>query len=442
MTGDRSVAETNYIGWRAQRGWQPPEIERGAGARFYDTSGREYLDFASQLVATNLGYGNQAVGGAIALQASTLPYVVPGFSTRVRRRLSERLGRVLPPGLSRFFFSPSGTEANEAALRMARVSTGRAGIVAHERSYHGATAASLSVSGDLRRVSAGESSRVPGTFFVPNCYCYRCPLGLTYPSCAVACADEVDRVLDLGKGDIAAMIAEPVVGTNGVLVPVPEYFPKVRAITRARGVLLIADEVMTGWGRTGSWFASQSLGMEPDILTTAKGITAGYVPLGLTATTSKIFDSFQETFLPVGHTNEAHPVAMAAAEAALQEYESQGLIERSRLNGSYLLERLRELADRHRSVGEVRGLGLFAAVELVRDRTHRTPFNAPEDKLAGRPLMVDSVLRAMWSEGVYAMGWVSHLVIAPPLIIDRPDLDRGIEVLDRSLSVADDQAVG
>jgi taurine--2-oxoglutarate transaminase len=441
VTGDRGVAETNYTGWRAQRGWHPVEIERGAGARFYDASGKEYLDFASQLVATNLGYGNHAVEEAIARQVSSLPYVAPGFSTGARRRLSERLRRILPRGLSRFFFSPSGTEANEAALRLARVSTGRKGILAHERSYHGGTAGSLSVSGDLRRVSAGPSSEVPGTQFAPNCYCYRCPLALTYPKCGVACADEVDRILDRGRGDVAAMIAEPVVGTNGVIVPVPEYFPKVRAITRARGVLLIADEVMTGWGRTGTWFASEALGMEPDLLTTAKGITAGYIHPGLTATTPKLFESLQEAFLPVGHTYEAHPVALAAADAAIQEYESRGLIERSRTEGAYLIGRLREIAGRHRSVGEVRGLGLFAAIELVRDRNQRTPFNTPEDKLAGRPTVVDSVLRTMWSEGVYAMGWVSHLVIAPPLVMERADLDRGLEVIDRSLSVADAKAM-
>lgn len=236
------------------------------------------------------------------------------------------------------------------------------------------------------------------------------------------------------------MILEPVVGTNGVIVPVPEYLPKIRSITREHDVLLIADEVMTGWGRTGSWFAVDRFGVTPDILTTAKGITSGYVPLGLTATTTPVRQAFEDRFLPVGHTYEGHPVALAAAEAAIGEYERQGLVERSRTEGEYLLARLREIALRHPSVGDVRGLGLFAALELVRDRARRTPFDTESDKLAGRTLVVDRVLAGMRSAGVYAMGWVSHLIVAPPLVIERADLDHGLEVLDRNLRIADEEA--
>ncbi|HEV2519275.1 MAG TPA: aspartate aminotransferase family protein [Thermoplasmata archaeon] len=440
MSEEPAVGHSNLAGWRAQRGWAPIEIERGAGARFWTRDGEELLDFASQLVATNLGWGNSAVATAIARQAASLAYIAPSFSTGVRRRVTQRLGKVLPKGLEHFFFSPSGTEANEAALRMARAATGRSGIIALERSYHGATAGSLSVSGDLRRNVAGSSSEVPGTHFAPNCYCYRCPLGLSYPSCGVACADEVDRLLDRSRGEVAAMIVEPVVGTNGVLVPVPEYLPRLRSITKEHDVLLIADEVMTGWGRTGDWFAVQRFGVEPDILTTAKGITGGYVPLGLTATTRAVRDAFEDRMLPVGHTYEAHPVALAAAEAAIGEYESLGLVPRSRREGEHLLERLRAIALRHPSVGEVRGVGLFAAVELVSDRATRIPFNTPADRIAGRPLVVDEVLSAMRLEGVYAIGWVSHIVLAPPLVIERADLDRGLDVLDRALLRSDAHA--
>jgi taurine---2-oxoglutarate transaminase len=437
VTDDPPVARTNFAGWRAQAGWDPIELVRGEGARFFASDGREYLDLASQLVATNLGFGNAAVARAIAEQSARLPYVAPGFTTDVRRRATSRIARVLPKGVDRLFFSTSGTEANEAALRMARTAQGRPGILALERSYHGSTSGSLSVSGDLRRSGAGPNSEVPGTRFAPNCYCYRCPLGLTYPRCGTACADEFDRILDRARGSIAAMIVEPVVGTNGVIVPVPEYLPKIRSITREHDVLLIADEVMTGWGRTGSWFAVDRYGVQPDLLTTAKGITSGYIPLGLTAATPAVHEAFRDRLLPVGHTYEGHPVALAAAEAAIGEYERQGLIERSRVEGEYLLARLREIALRHPSVGEVRGLGLFAALELVRDRVHRTPFDTEADKLAGRTLTVDRVLAGMRSAGVYAMGWVSHLIVAPPLVIDRVDLDRGLEVLDQSLRIAD-----
>ncbi len=440
MAGEDPVAGSNFTGWRRQAGWHPKEIVRGDGARYWDADGREYLDLGAQLVATNLGLANPAIARAIARQAGEIPYVAPGQSTPVRRRLSEKLPGVLPPGLDRFFFSPSGAEANEAALRIARTVTGRSGIIALERSYHGATAGALSVSGDLRRGSAGRSSELPGTTFVPNCYCYRCPLGLTYPSCDVACAEEVDRAIDRAHGDVAAAIVEPIVGTNGVIVPVPEYLPRLRAITRSRGVLLIADEVMTGWGRTGRYFAVEHWGVTPDLLTTAKGLTGAAVPLGLTATTTPIHDAFTDRFLPVGHTYEAHPLALAAAEAALDEYAAHDLLARARREGEHLLARLREIGARHRSVGEVRGLGLFAAVELVRDRSTRAPFNTPEDKLLGRPLVVDEVLEAMAKEGVTTLGWVSHLIVAPPLVITREELDRGLDVLDRALAVADARA--
>lgn len=430
------VRDSNYVTWRRQRGWEPIVVTRAEGSTFYDAGGRGYLDFASQLVATNLGHGNKAVIEAIVAQARALPYAAPSFATEARARLSAALDRVLPAGLRRYFFSTSGTEANEAALKIARVLTGRSKVLSRRRSYHGATAASISVTGDPRRRPIERVQAVPGTVFAPDCYCYRCPLGLSYPSCHVACAEVVEQEI-VTNGDVAAMIVEPVVGTNGVIVPVPEYLPRIREITRRHDVLLIADEVMTGWGRTGAWFAVDHWGVVPDILTTAKGITGAYVPLGLTATSAAIHERFRDVYFPHGHTYEAHPLTLAPAVAAIGEYERLGLIERSRTEGDYLLGRLRDIAARHPSVGDVRGLGLFAAIELVRDRDTRTPCNTADEKLAGAPLVVDRVVAAMAREGVYAFGWISHLVIAPPLIIERAELDRGLEVLDRALAEAD-----
>jgi len=435
----RIVRETNYVTWRKQAGWNPLVVARAEGSRFWDSAGKEYLDLSSQLIATNLGHANPAVVQAIADQARTLPYAVPGFATEPRARLSLALQEILPKGLDRFFFSTSGTEANEAALKIARVATGRTKILARYRSYHGATAASISVTGEMRRRPIERVQRVPGTVFAPDCYCYRCPFGLTYPDCGVACAEYVDYQLER-EGDVAAMIVEPVVGTNGVLVPVPEYLPRLRAITRKHDVLLLADEVMSAWGRVGEWFAVDHWNVVPDLLTTAKGITGAHIPLGLTATTAKLHDAFQDTYFPHGHTYEAHPLTLAPAVAAIGEYRRLGLLEKSRKDGAYLLQRLQELQARHRSVGEVRGLGLFAAVELVKNRAKRLPFNTEDDKLAGRPLVVDRVTAAMLKEGVYCIGWVSHLIIAPPLIISRAELDRALEVLDRALLLADAEA--
>ncbi|MGD0257425.1 MAG: aspartate aminotransferase family protein [Thermoplasmata archaeon] len=430
------VQETNYVTWRRQAGWKPLVVTRSKDSTFWDDRGNAYLDLSSQLMATNLGHSNPAVVAAIAAQAAQLAYAAPGFATEARARLSFELLEVLPSGLSRFFFSTSGTEANEAALKIARVATGRTKILSRYRSYHGATAASISVTGDPRRRPIERLQKVPGTVFAPDCYCYRCPFGLTYPDCGVACAEYVDYQLER-EGDVAAMIVEPVVGTNGVLVPVPEYLPMIRKITKKHEVLLIADEVMTGWGRVGEWFGVDHWDVVPDILTTAKGITGAHIPLGLTATTARLHDVFAETYFPHGHTYEAHPLTLAPAVAAIGEYRRLDLITKSRTDGEYLLARLREIQERHASVGEVRGLGLFAAVELVRDPKSRTPFNTEDDKLAGRPLVAEKVAAAMMKEGVFCVAWISHLVVAPPLIITREELDHGLDVLDRALLVSD-----
>ncbi len=435
----RIVRETNYVTWRRQGGWDPLVVARAEGSRFWDAQGREYLDFSSQLMATNLGHSNAAVAAAIADQATSVAYAAPSFATEARARASAALLDVLPAGLNRLFFSTSGTEANEAALKIARAVTHRSKVLSRYRSYHGSTAASISVTGDFRRRPVETLDRVPGTVFAPDCYCYRCPFGLTYPSCGVACAEYVDYQLER-EGDVAAMIVEPVVGTNGVIVPVPEYLPRIRAITQAHDVLLIADEVMSAWGRVGEWFAVDHWGVHPDLLTTAKGITGAQVPLGLTATTATVHDAFRETYFPHGHTYEAHPLTLAPAAAAIGEYRRLGLLEKSRTDGEYLLARLREIAARHPSVGEVRGLGLFAAVELVKNRTTRAPFNTEDDKLAGRPLVVDLVTGAMMRAGVFCVGWVSHLIVAPPLIVTREELDRGLDALDAALKLADAKA--
>ncbi|MGI0067367.1 MAG: aspartate aminotransferase family protein [Thermoplasmata archaeon] len=439
--GKQLVQETNYVTWRRQAGWNPLVVTRAEGSHFWDASGREYLDFSSQLIATNLGHANPRVAEAIAQQARTLPYLAPGMTSPVRAELSQRLREIIPPGLDHFFFSTSGTEANEAALKIARAVTGRSKVLSRYRSYHGATAAAISVTGEFRRRVIEAHQKVPGTVFAPDCYCYRCPFDLTYPSCNVKCAQVVDEQIQR-EGDVAAMIVEPVVGTNGVLVPVPEYLPMIREITRRHGVLLIVDEVMSAWGRVGEWFAVNHWNVVPDLLTTAKGITGAAVPLGLTATSREVHETFHDRYFPHGHTYEAHPVALAPAVAAIDEYRRLDLIAKSAREGPYLLSRLREIQERHPSVGEVRGMGLFAAVELVKDRATKAPFNTDEDKIAGRPLVADAVSQEMMKHGVYCVSWVSHLIVAPPLIVTRAELDHGLEVLDGALAVADAQVAG
>jgi taurine--2-oxoglutarate transaminase len=239
------------------------------------------------------------------------------------------------------------------------------------------------------------------------------------------------------ESDVAAVIVEPVVGTNGVLIPPKEYMPKLRHICDRHGVLLIADEVMTGWGRTGEWFAMDHWGVKPDILVTAKGITSAYVPLGLCATTAKIADYFEDHFFAHGHTYEAHPMTLAPAVAAIHEIQRLDLVTRSREMGKYLGEKLNALKPKHPSIGEVRGLGLFWALELVRDQAAKTPFNTMQDKVDGKVAIVEQVAADMLKRGVSLQAWVSHFVVAPPLIVEKAEIDFGVEALDQALAIAD-----
>lgn len=434
----RWTRQLNYGTWRLQNNWNPLHVVDAEGCYFIDADGRRYLDFSAQLMCVNLGHKNPAVIRAIEEQARALPYIAPAYATDVRVELSRLLLEVLPGGLTKFFFTTSGTEANEAAFKIARMYTGRSKIIARYRSYHGSTMASIGATGDPRRWPAEPAAKGQGFIFAPEVNCYACPIKHQYPGCDIACADYVDHMIE-NESDVAAVLVEPVVGTNGVLVPPPEYMPRLRRICDDRGVLLIADEVMTGWGRTGQWFAMDHWDVKPDILVTAKGITSAYMPLGLCATTGKIAAYFDDHFFAHGHTYEAHPMTLAPAVAAIREMQRLGLVERSREMGEHLGRRLRALKDKHPSVGDVRGLGLFWCVELVKNRQTRQPFNTKSDKLAGKPLVVDQVAAAMMKKGVAVNSWLSHFVIAPPLIIEREQIDAGVAALDEALALADAQ---
>jgi len=388
------------------------------------------------LICVNLVQKNRAVIKAIEEQARKLPYISPAYATDVRAELSRVLLEVLPEGLDKFFFTTSGTEANEAAIKIARLVTGKTKIVARYRSYHGSTMASIAVTGDHRRWPVEPAAKGQGVVFGPEVNCYDCPIKHTYPTCNIACADYLEHIIK-NESDVAAVIVEPVVGTNGVLVPPPEYFPRLRQICDRHGVLLIADEVMSGWGRTGRWFAMDHWNTKPDILVTAKGITSAYVPLGLCATTSKIASYFDDHYFAHGHTYEAHPLTLGPAIATIREMQRLKLNERSQEMGDYLGTKLNELKVRHPSIGDVRGLGLFWAVELVKNRETKELMNTKEEKLAGKPLVVDQVAAEMMKQGVFVQSWISHFVLAPPLIIGKEEIDLAVRVLDTALKLAD-----
>ena len=431
-----TTAQLTYGTWRLQKNWKPLHIVDAEGCYFTDSEGKKYLDFCAQLMCSLLGHKNQAVIQAIVDQAKKLPYIAPAFATTERAQLSELLLKVLPSGLNRFFYTTSGTEANEAAFKIARMVTGKSRIISRYRSYHGSTMGSIAATGDFRRWFMEPASKIPNVSFAPEVDCYRCPLHHKYPECNVACADYIDHILQ-NENDVAAVIVEPVVGTNGILIPPKEYMPRLREICNQHKVLLIADEVMSGWGRTGKWFALDHWDVKPDILTTAKGITSAYVPLGLCATTSEVAEYFEDHYFAHGHTYEAHPLTIAAAIAAIGEYQRLNLIDRAAEMGLYMEQKLRALQEKHRCVGDVRGIGLFWAVDLAKDRATKAPFNTFKDKIANVPLVVDRIAAEMMKNGVFIQAWVNHFIIAPPLIISRDEIDEGVAALDAALVIAD-----
>jgi taurine---2-oxoglutarate transaminase len=431
------TARHTYGTWRFQKGWKPLHITKAEGCYFWDKSGKQYLDLSSQLMCSNLGHQNPAVVEAICKQARDLAFISPAFTCDVRAEVSLKLLEVMPKGLDKFFYTTSGTEANEAAIKIARMYTGKNKIIARYTSYHGSTAAGIAATGDYRRWYAEPTGTLPSVLHGPEANCYRCPLGSKDPAtCGMACADYIAYMIDQ-ENDVAAVMIEPIVGTNGVLVPPGDYLPKLAKICKDRGVLLIADEVMSAWGRTGSWFAVDHWGVTPDIICTAKGITSAMVPLGVVATSRAIGDHFDDHYFAHGHTYEAHPLTLAPAIAAIDEYKRLDLLSRSKIQGEKLGAKLRELKAKHPSIGDVRGMGLFWAVDLVKDQTTRQPFNTAHDKVARKPIVIDEITGDLMKRGVFCMGWLSHLVIAPPLIIDDAGLDQAVAAIDASLAIAD-----
>lgn len=440
LTVSEVTATLTYGTWRFQKNWKPLHIVDAEGCFFTDASGKNYLDFSSQLMCVTLGYKNKAVIKSIEEQANKLAYIAPGFATDVRAELSKMLLKVLPKGLEKFFYTTSGTEANEAAFKIARMYTGKTKIIARYHSYHGSTMGSIAATSDPRRWAMEPAGKIPGVIFAPEVHCYRCPLLHEYPGCDIACVEYIDHMIE-NESDVAAVLVEPIVGTNGVLIPPKEYMPRLREICDKHGALLIADEVMSGWGRTGKWFAVDHWGVIPDILTTAKGITTAYMPLGLCATSKKIGEFFDDHYFAHGHTYEAHPLTLAPAIASINEYKRLDLINRANKMGTYLGDALHALKSKHKSIGEVRGIGLFWAVELVKDQKTKAPFNSYHDKVNGTPLLVDKIAAEMMKNGVFIQAWVSHLVVAPPLIITEAEINTGVNALDAALQIADDAII-
>ena len=443
---ERRSDQVNLVGQHAYTPWAmqserrtPLQVTSAKGITFTDETGKVYMDFSSQLVCSNLGHSNQAIIDAICEQARTLAYIDPGFSCPSRERAMESLSGVLPAELNQLFFASSGALANEAAIRIIRqvkASDDKYKIISRYRSYHGATAGSLALTGEVRRWHAEPMGTAPGIVFAPDPYCYRCPFQLNYPACNIQCAEYIEFMIQQ-EGHVAALFVEPIAGTNGVVVPPPEYLPRLREIADKHGVLLVVDEVMTGWYRTGKAFAVEHWGVIPDILTTAKGCTGAYTPVGVTATTSQIRDHFREEFFPAGHTYTMHPLALSAIPPAIEEYDrlaTSGAIE---AGSRHLRDSLTELARRHTCIGDIRGLGHFWGIELVQDRAAKTPFDADTPATVLKPPMTARLAEEMLKRGLYMMSRDNTFIVAPPLIATPDEIDCCIEIMDDVLPIAD-----
>ena len=431
MTSQEMIALSkrhSIFEWSAQGTIDPIPVARASGVYFHTPEGKRYLDFNSQLMCVNIGHGDARVVKAIEAQLAVLPYANPFMATESRAKLGAKLAGLTPGDIDCFFFTNGGAEANENAIKIARWYTGRHKILARYRSYHGGTAGAISLTGDPRRWAAEPG--LPGVVHVMDPY-HGIQRGWDTAEAALANLEE--HIQLEGPGTIAGFIIEPVTGTNGILVLPDGYLRGVRDLCDKYGIVMIADEVMSGFGRTGKWFAVDHWNVVPDVMTMAKGLTSAYVQLGAVGLRRPIADFFKERVFSGGLTYNSHTLACAAALATLEVYEQDGLIDRAAKMGERMKARLEDLAARHPSVGAVRSIGLFGIVELVRNRKTRepmAPFNgtSPEMKALG----------AFFREhGLYTFVRWNTFFTNPPLTITDAEMDEGFDVIDRGLTEAD-----
>jgi len=428
--------------WSAQAKVSPISIKRAKGVYFWDVEGKRYLDFNSMVMCVNIGHGDVRVINAIIEQARTLPFAGPPMATHPRALLGKMLSEITPGRLDRFLFTLGGADANENAIKLARAYTGRHKILARYRSYHGATTGAMALTGDPRRLE-WEPDLMPGVVHFLDPYRYRSTFHRTNPNIS-----EVDFAQDYlnhleeiicyeGPGNIAAILIEPVTGTNGIIIPPSGYLKGVRNLCDRYDILLIADEVMSGFGRTGKWFAVDHWQVEPDLITMAKGLTSGYAPLGAVAMKPEIAEYFNDRVYQGGLTYNSHPISLSAAIANIEVLHEDRLVERAAAMGPVFRRFLTDLGEKHPSVGEVRSIGLFGAIELVRNRGSKepmTPYNQSSPEM-------DKLRRYLLDHGVYLYTHWHTVLIIPPLIITEEQLEEGFNVLDSALEITDESAL-
>jgi len=430
--------EHNFWTWSAQAKVNPIPVKRAEGAFFWDVDGKRYLDFNSMVMCVNIGHGDQRVIDAIVKQARELSFAGPQMATRPRAELGKLLAEITPPGLSKFLYTMGGADANENAVKLARGYTGRHKILTRYRSYHGATYGAISLTGDPRR-TAWEPNTMPGVVHFLDPYRYRSTFHRNNPAISEEefTQDYLNHLEEIilyeQPSTIAALLLEPVTGTNGVIIPPQGYLQGVREICNRYGIVMICDEVMSGFGRTGAWFAVDHWGVTPDILTMAKGITSAYAPLGAVAMKPEIAAAFNEKTYEGGLTFNGHPLSLAAAIANIKVIQEDHLIERAKRMGWRMAEMLAKLGDRHPSVGDVRSIGLFGVIELVRNRKTKEPM-APFN--GSSPEMV-AFRKHVLEHGVFLYTHWHTVLLLPPLIIREEQLAEGFAVIEQALEITD-----
>jgi taurine--2-oxoglutarate transaminase len=436
LTGDEIVAlsrKHTLFEWSAQSRVDPIPVARAQGVHFWTPEGKRFIDFNSQLMSVNIGHGDPRVVRAIEEQAARLAYANPSMATEPRARLGAKLAEIAPGDIDVFFFTNGGAEANENAVKLARHYTGRHKILARYRSYHGATAGAMALTGDPRRWASEPG--MPGVVHVPDPY-HGIQRGWDDAPAALAALEEVIQLE--GPHTIAAFFLETVTGTNGILLPPDGYLEGVRDLCTRHGILMACDEVMSGFGRTGAWFAVDHWKVVPDLITMAKGLTSSYVPLGAVGMRRPIAEHFRDRVFPGGLTYNSHPVGCAAALATIRVYEEDRLVERARATGRLMGQLMEDLQARHPSVGAARSIGLFGAIELVRNRRTRepmAPFNGTSPEMA-------ALATFFRQEGLYTFVRWNYFFTNPPLVISEADLREAFGIIDRGLAIADRSVTG
>jgi taurine--2-oxoglutarate transaminase len=436
MTSEEVVRlsrDHTLFSWSVQGALDPIAIDRAEGVYLYTPEGRRILDFNSQLMSVNIGHGDRRVIDAITEQATRLQFVQPAFVTEIRARLGQKLAEIMPGDLDKVFFTLGGAEANENAIKIARHYTGRTKLLARYRGYHGATFGAMALTGDPRRW-ANEPGYV-GVVRYPDTHRW----GEKEPRPVEESLQGLEDVVRFeGPHTIAAIFLETVVGTNGILIPPDGYLQGVREICDRHGILMVADEVMAGFGRTGRWFAVDHWDVVPDLLTMAKGLTSSYLPLGAVAMRHEIAQAFESKMFYGGLTYSSHPISLAAALATIRVYEEDDLLGNAVRMGEVMRRHHERLYQKHPSVGAHRSIGLFGIIDLVRRRdpfTPLAPYNGTSDEMK-------AVTKFLREQGLYTMFAGSSIHTNPPLCITEEQLAEGFEIIDRALDIADAAVTG